>query len=69
MSHLHTRLIQRPEVERRTGLARTTIYELIKAGRFPRPTKVGRASLWVEGEVEAWILERVAERDEADASW
>lgn len=67
MSILPTRLIQRPEVERRTGLARTTIYDLIRAGRFPRPTKVGRASLWVESEVEAWVLDRVAERDEAYA--
>ena len=34
-------LINRREVERQTGLARSTIYKNMRAGRFPLPIKIG----------------------------
>jgi prophage regulatory protein len=55
------RLIRLPEVMRRVGMARPTVYRAIKEGRFPEPVKVGSASMWVEREIEAWIRERIAE--------
>jgi len=56
-------LLQRHEVERRVGLGCTSIYAGIAAGTFPKPVKVGKRSLWVETEIDAWIAERIAERD------
>lgn len=56
-------LIRRPEVERRTGLKRSSIYAMMKAGVFPRAVSLGdRAVAWVEDEVDAWIRERIASR-------
>ena len=53
------RLLRRDEVERRCGLARTSIYRMMRAGTFPEPLKVGaRAVRWPESEVEAWLSAR-----------
>jgi prophage regulatory protein len=57
-------LYRLPEVERATGLRRSTLYELIRAGTFPAPVKLARLSAWPSHEVEAWIAARIAERDE-----
>jgi prophage regulatory protein len=47
---------RRPEVEAKTGLSRSTIYEKMKNGTFPKPVKLGpRAVGWLETEVDAWI--------------
>lgn len=50
------RLIRVPEVLRRVGFSRTTMYELIKEGRFPdKITISSRAVAFVESEIDAWI--------------
>lgn len=50
----------------RTGLGRSTIYRLLKAGQFPRPVPSGCTTvLFSEEEVDAWIEARKRERDEA----
>jgi prophage regulatory protein len=61
------RLLRLPEVEHATGLRRSTLYDLIRAGQFPQPVKLARLSAWPSHEVEAWISERVAERDSRGA--
>lgn len=54
-------ILRRPEVERRTGLARSTIYAAIAAGSFPAPIKLSTRSVgWVEDDVIAWLEARVA---------
>jgi prophage regulatory protein len=51
-----------PEVKRRTGLSRSSIYLRIKTGEFPAPVKLGgRAVGWVEEEIASWARERVLE--------
>ena len=56
--------IRLPEVIKRTGYHRTSIYEKIAEGTFPAPIKLGpRAVAWVSEEIEKWMDERVAERD------
>jgi predicted DNA-binding transcriptional regulator AlpA len=40
-------------------------WRLVKAGRFPKPIKIGKRSVWVEAEIDKWIAERIAERDAA----
>lgn len=44
-----------------TGLGLATLYEMIKAGRFPAPVKLsGRVSGWPVPAVNAWLAERGA---------
>jgi prophage regulatory protein len=57
------RFISIHEVRDRTSLSKTHIYRLMDRGRFPRPVPLGpRRVAWREGEVEAWMEERVSER-------
>ena len=54
------RLIRRNEVERITGLKRSSIYLKIKEGDFPKPIKLGmRAVAWLEADVMQWIESKV----------
>ncbi len=52
-----------PEVIKRTGLAKSTLYELIKQNGFPAPIRPNgvRCSMWVETEVDNWISEKISE--------
>ena len=62
-------LLRLPEVQRRTGKSKSDIYREVAAGSFPRPVQLSeRARGWVEGEVNAWIAARVAERDGRSAA-
>jgi len=56
------RLIRLPAVQERVGMGRTAVYELIKAGKFPRPVKVGAASAWIDVEITRWIEQLAAGR-------
>ncbi|NLZ17122.1 MAG: AlpA family transcriptional regulator [Desulfobulbaceae bacterium] len=59
-------LLRRPEVERRTGLSRSSVYALAKEGKFPSPVSLGpRTVAWVAEEVDAWIEERIQQRQAA----
>ena len=52
-------LIRLPEVKRRTGLSKSTIYRIEGEGRFPRRVQLGlRATAWREDEVQTWIESR-----------
>ncbi|HDR2693650.1 helix-turn-helix transcriptional regulator [Enterobacter pseudoroggenkampii] len=44
-----------------TGLTDKWFYKLISLGEFPKPIKLGRSSRWLESEVEAWLLQRIAQ--------
>ena len=59
------RIIKRPEVSNKTGISRSQIYSLIAEGKFPKQIKLGsgRASGWVESEIDKWIDDRILERD------
>ena len=58
-----------PSVQARTKLSRSEIYRRIAAGMFPAPVKLGeRASAWNTDEIDAWIAERIAERDRRAAA-
>jgi len=47
------------------GVSRATVYRMIKSDAFPRPVKIGAASLWVEREVIAWVETRIEAREKA----
>jgi prophage regulatory protein len=40
------------------GRSRSSIYEAIKKGSFPKPVKLqGRSSAWIRSEVERWAVQ------------
>ena len=44
----------------RTGFSKSTIYNLIREGKFPRPIALGpRAVAWPMEQVDAWINSRI----------
>ena len=54
------RILRLPNVLDRTGLSRSTVYQRVTEGRFPRPVSVGtRAGGWSETEVEEWIARQI----------
>lgn len=51
-----TRLLRLPEVMARVGLKRSSIYQRMGEGRFPKSRSLGpKCAVWVESEIEAWI--------------
>jgi prophage regulatory protein len=55
------RLLPIKQVLQRTGLGRTSTYELVSRGLHPAPIKLGRASRWVDRQIDAFI-EQLVER-------
>ena len=52
--------LRRKQVETRTGLTLSTIYQYIKDSAFPKPVPLGpRAVGWIESDVSEWIAGRV----------
>ncbi|WP_408004376.1 helix-turn-helix transcriptional regulator [Pseudomonas schmalbachii] len=52
-----------PAVRAATGLSRTTIYDLMKAGRFPRGRRIAGtgATGWDSLEINAWVSKQLGE--------
>lgn len=61
---MNQNLISFAQTSAKAGIGRTAIYAGTAAGTFPKPVKVGKRSLWVESEIDAWIAGRIAERDQ-----
>ena len=62
-------ILRRADVERATGLPRSTIYEMMARGVFPKPIRLSaRAVGWIEAEILEWQKVRIATRDEARAA-
>ena len=54
------RLIRLPEVMSRVGLKRSSIYQRMSEGRFPKSRSLGpKCAVWVEAEIEAWVSDVV----------
>lgn len=48
--------LRRPAVEEITGLSRSTIYDLMAKGLFPKPIKIStRAVAWPESAIVEWL--------------
>ena len=57
------RILRRDEVEAKTGFKRAHLYNLMRAGKFPKAIRLGiRAVGWDSLEVEQWIAERRKQR-------
>ena len=61
MAQQSRRILRLIDVKHQVGLGRTTIYQKIKAGEFPKPVSLGaRAVGWHSDLIEAWIDSRVS---------
>ena len=57
------RLMRLPEVQRITGLSKSSIYDRIKDKHFPKSVPLGgRSVAWVESEVNEWVETQIASR-------
>lgn len=60
------RFIRLKEVIAICGKSRSSVYDAIKRGAFPRPVKLqGRSAAWIKSEVEQWAVQciRASRRD------
>ena len=56
-----TKILRRKEVQAATGLSRSSIYQMMNEGRFPRPIRLGLAAVgWRLADLEAWLASREA---------
>ncbi|KAA9005944.1 helix-turn-helix transcriptional regulator [Histidinibacterium aquaticum] len=54
-----SQVYRRPAVEEMTGLSRSSIYDMMARGEFPKPVKIGRRAVaWREGDIVAWLNAR-----------
>jgi prophage regulatory protein len=59
MTGKSSRIIRLQEVQFRTSLPRSSIYDLIKKGLFPKQIKLMARSVgWLESEIDEWIDEK-----------
>lgn len=62
-------ILRLPEVKCRVGLSRSSIYQAVSTGTFPKPIKLGvRAVGWMESDVETWIQSRKAKGEASTAA-
>ncbi len=53
---MNFQILRRNEVEKATGLGRSTIYAKVAAGEFPSPMKLGRRAVgWRSVDIEKWL--------------
>lgn len=51
--------LRRLAVENITGLSRSTIYDLMAKGQFPRPVRLtAKAVAWPESAIAHWLAQR-----------
>ena len=66
---MKTKILRLDDVKSKTGLGRTTIYDQVARGEFPRPIKIStRAIGWIDEEIEGWVQDRVSARDSSGPS-
>ena len=52
------------QVTKRTGNSKSSIYNYIGEGTFPKPVKLGPRSVgWLRHEVDEWIVAKIEQRD------
>ena len=60
------RFIRVREAIRKTGLSKSSVYDLMAQGLFPQTVRLtGRSVAFIEAEIDAWMAERIAARKAA----
>lgn len=58
---MNDKIHRRPSVEDWTGLSRSTLYDMIAKGSFPKPIRLGKRAVgWRESQINEWLTEREA---------
>jgi len=53
-------ILRLPEVSKKSGKSRSSIYRDMALGKFPKQIKLSeRSSGWIESEVDQWIEDRI----------
>lgn len=55
------RFLKVEEVCSRVGVEKSKLYKMIREGEFPRPIKIGVASLWADVTIRDWQLTKIRE--------
>ena len=59
-SDMANNILRLPAVKTKTGLSRTTIYNRVNNGSFPKPIKIGvRAIGWLENDIDKWVAHQL----------
>ena len=57
---MYQTILRLPTVKSRTGMSRSSIYNAVKEGTFPRQINLGpRAVGWLESSIDTWIQGRI----------
>jgi prophage regulatory protein len=68
-SNVAKRILRLKDVQEKTGLKHSAIYERVLKGRFPKQFRLGAKAVgWLEEEIDAWIDTQVAARDAGKAA-
>jgi prophage regulatory protein len=62
-------ILRLPDVKRRVGLSRSSIYARVASGDFPKPVRLGanaRAVGFLESEVDNWLIRQAERRTPAE---
>ncbi|WP_270804801.1 helix-turn-helix transcriptional regulator [Aeromonas sp. QDB66] len=60
------RFIRIREAIKKTGLSKSSIYDLMAQGLFPQTVRLScRSVAFIEAEIDAWMAERIAARNVA----
>lgn len=58
------RFIRVGEVVKKTGLSKSSIYDLMAQDLFPKTVRLGARSVaFIESEIDAWMVERITTRN------
>ena len=59
-------ILRRRQVEARTGLSRSTIYQRIKEGTFPAQVSLGAKAVgWIESDINDWLARQIEQSRKA----
>lgn len=65
MQDVQDRFLRLEDVINKTGLKRSTIYNLINKNAFPKSIAITSTSVaWLESEINQWIQEKVNQRNQ-----
>jgi prophage regulatory protein len=52
------KLLRRHQLEANLGISRSTIYQMMASGEFPKPLRIGRRAVgWRVEDIEKWLEE------------
>ena len=50
------KILRRNQLEANLGISRSTIYQMMASGEFPKPLKIGRRAVgWRAEDIEKWL--------------